>query len=81
MSKDAQTAMWTQGGFLDSGIQSGYTTAAPSMKGGVQEDEEMGDQFTFEWETGFGSEHMDAMNDQFNQTRRYLVADFRCFSL
>lgn len=73
MSKDAQTAMWNQGGFLDSGIQSGYTTAAPSVKAGVQEDEEMGDQFTFEWETGFGAEHMDAMNDQYNTTRSYRV--------
>lgn len=73
MSKEAQTAMWTQGGYLDSGIQSGYTTAAPSMKGGVHDDEDMGEQFTFEWETGFGSEHMDAMNDQFNSTRSYRV--------
>jgi len=73
MSKEAQTAMWAHGGNLDSGIQSGYTTAAPSVKGGMHEDDEMGTQYTFEWETGFGSEHMDAMNDQFNSTRSYRV--------
>lgn len=72
MSKEAQTAMWAQGGYVDSGIQSGYTTAAPSVKGGVPEDDDMGTQYTFEWETGFGSEHMDAMNEQFNSTRRYV---------
>ena len=72
MSKEAQTAMWAHGGNIDSGIQSGYTTAAPSVKGGMHEDEEMGTQYTFEWETGFGSEHMDAMNEQFNSTRRYV---------
>ena len=70
ISKEQQTAMWTQGGYLDSGIQSGYTTAAPSMKGGAHEEEDMGEQYTFEWETGFGTEHMDTMNDQFNSTRR-----------
>eukprot|EP00112_Aurelia_sp_Birch-Aquarium-sp1_P020658 Seg538.8_Seg538.4 transcript_id=Seg538.8_Seg538.4/GoldUCD/mRNA.D3Y31 product="Catenin beta" protein_id=Seg538.8_Seg538.4/GoldUCD/D3Y31 len=71
MSKEAQTFMWAQG--VDSGIQSGYTTAAPSVKGPMQEDEDMNTQYTFEWETGFGNEHMDAMNDQFNSTRSYRV--------
>ena len=64
--------MWAQG--VDSGIQSGYTTAAPSVKGPMQEDEDMNTQYTFEWETGFGNEHMDAMNDQFNSTRRFVTS-------
>lgn len=72
MSKEAQTFMWAQG--VDSGIQSGYTTAAPSVKGPMQEDEDMNTQYTFEWETGFGNEHMDAMNDQFNSTRRFVAS-------
>ena len=70
MSKEAQIQMWNQGYLPDSGIQSGFTTATPSMKGGYDEDDVASTHsWTFEWETGFGSEHMDTMNDQFTSTR------------
>jgi len=61
MSKVQQTAMWNAGGYqaqLDSGIQ----TAAPSMKGGYDDEDvashhswQSGSVGGFEWEQGFGA--------------------------
>lgn len=86
MSKVQQTAMWNTGGYqaqLDSGIQ----TAAPSMKGGYDdEDVASHHSWQFEWEQGFqgsqpqqgvtvdASQMQDVnMSDQFASTRGHRV--------
>ena len=71
MSKEAQTAMWTQHQqYHDSGIMSGVTTTAHSIKGDEDDDYMKTSHMQFEWETGFSDQEMHAMNEQFVSTRR-----------
>ena len=71
MSKEAQTAMWTQHQqYHDSGIMSGVTTTAHSIKGDEDDDYMKTSHMQFEWETGFSDQEMRAMNEQFVSTRR-----------
>ncbi|XP_020632185.1 armadillo segment polarity protein-like [Orbicella faveolata] len=70
MSKEAQTAMWTQHQqYHDSGIMSGVTTTAHSIKGDEDDDYMKTSHMQFEWETGFSDQEMHAMNEQFVSTR------------
>lgn len=71
MSKEAQTAMWHQQ-YHDSGIMSGATTTAHSMKGDEDDDYMKTSAMSFEWEQGFSEQEMHAMNEQFVSTRRYV---------
>ena len=67
MSKEAQTAMWTQHQqYPDSGIMS----SAHSVKGDEDDEYMKTTHMTFEWETGFSDQEMHAMNEQFVSTRR-----------
>ena len=77
MNKMQATAMWNQGGYnFDSGIQ----TAAPSVKG--YDDDDLSSHHSFQqfeqqqqqqWDNSMTGDSMDtAMNDQFNNTRRFV---------
>jgi len=70
MNKNAQTAMWQQQ-HMDSGIQSGTTTTAPSMHGGDEDQDYEYSKTTmqFDWEMGFNDQQMQEMNDQFVSSR------------
>ena len=71
MSKDEQTAMWHHQ-YHDSGIMSGATTTAHSIKGD-DDDDYMKTHMAFEWEQpGFSEQEMHAMNQQFVSTRRWV---------
>lgn len=73
MSKEAHTAMWAQQQhYPDSGIMSGATTTAHSVKGDEDDDYMKTSHMTFEWETGFSDQEMHAMNEQFVSTRRFV---------
>lgn len=75
MSKEAQTAMWTQHQqYHDSGIMSGVTTTAHSVKGDEDDDYMKTSHMQFEWETGFSDQEMHAMNEQFVSTRRFVTS-------
>ena len=71
MSKEAQTEMWHQQ-YHDSGIMSGATTTAHSIKGDEDDDYMKTAHMTFEWEQGFSDQEMHAMNEQFVSTRRWV---------
>ena len=71
MSKEAQTAMWHQQ-YHDSGIMSGATTTAHSTKGDDDDDYMKTTHMSFEWEQGFSEQEMQAMNEQFVSTRRWV---------
>uniref|UniRef100_T1INN4 Armadillo segment polarity protein n=1 Tax=Strigamia maritima TaxID=126957 RepID=T1INN4_STRMM len=72
-----QTLMWQQAAYIvDSGINSGATTQAPSLSG--KDDDFDNEQIMFDWDqTGFGQgftqEQVDEMNQQLNQTRSQRV--------
>ncbi|XP_001647517.3 catenin beta [Nematostella vectensis] len=68
MNKDAQTAMWHQT-YHDSGIMSGATTTAHSVKGDEDDDYMKTTHMSFEWEQSFNDHEMQAMNEQFVSTR------------
>jgi len=87
MSKQEQTMMWQQNQYMDSGIQSGATTQAPSVssKHGPEEmDSAAADgndldmsrgMFDFDqsFNQGFTPDQVDEMNQQLNQTRSQRV--------
>lgn len=72
MNKNAQTTMWHQQ-YHDSGIMSGATTTAHSVKGDEDDDYMKTTHMSFEWEQSFTDQEMQAMNEQFVSTRRSVL--------
>nr|BBG74726.1 beta-catenin [Patiria pectinifera] len=76
-----QTLDWQHHGYgMDSGIQSGVTTQAPSVSSKSHHDEESemsAGQGMFDWDSSYGQaytqEQVDEMNQQLNQTRSQRV--------
>ena len=74
MSKEAQTAFWYQSHNLpDSGIMSGATTTAHSIKGDDDDEYMKTTTMSYEWEPGFTNQEYAAMDEQFVTSRRYVL--------
>ena len=69
MSKEAQTQYWYHNHSMpDSGIMSGATTTAHSVKG--DEDDDYMKNIHYEWESTFTNQDYVAMDEQFISSRR-----------